>query len=279
MSLENSFGNDDASELGATYASSSQLITLTNSAFQQRKFVVPFQGGFDGVNPAKARNTGTDITAANTQGFDITNSTSSGSVVYKRAINAISNPDEFDINLLSTPGIVHSLHSQVTNHAIDKIESRADAFYIMDGSPYGATIQQAIDNVSSLDTNYVGTYYPWVKVLDSVKNKPTWEGYDFNEFAILYCFEQILSEITVTRIQNGLSGASEEAIKEEAKSQTYLGVYPEITDMAIESYNKSVNEGSMGPIQSAILKLLGDKSLDFDAPAVKAVKGFFKKIF
>jgi phage tail sheath protein FI len=174
MSLENSFGNDDASELGATYASSSQLITLTNSAFQQRKFVVPFQGGFDGVNPAKARNTGTDITAANTQGFDITNSTSSGSVVYKRAINAISNPDEFDINLLSTPGIVHSLHSQVTNHAIDKIESRADAFYIMDGSPYGATIQQAIDNVSSLDTNYVGTYYPWVKVLDSVKNKPTW---------------------------------------------------------------------------------------------------------
>ena len=49
--------------------------------------------------------------------------------------------------------------------------------------------------------------------------------------------------------------------------------------MAIESYNKSVNEGSMGHIQSAILKLLGDKSLDFDAPVVKAVKGFFKKIF
>jgi len=112
--------------------------------------------------------------AGNSQGFDLSTSTASGSVAYKKAINAVSNPDEFDINLLSTPGIVHSLHSQVTNHAIDKIESRADAFYIMDGSPYGATIQQAIDNVSSLDTNYVGTYYPWVKVLDSVKNKPTW---------------------------------------------------------------------------------------------------------
>jgi len=112
-----------------------------------------------------------------------------------------------------------------------------------------------------------------------LKNKPTWEGYDFNEFAILYCFEQILSDITVTRIQNGLSGASEEAIKEEAKSQTYLGIYPEITDMGIDSYNRAVTEGSMGAIQSAILKLIGDKSLDFDAPAVKAVKGFFKKIF
>ena len=174
MSLEDSFGNDDASVLGSTYADGSTQLTLTNSAFQQRKFVVPLQGGFDGDNPATDRKTGTNITANNSQGFDFTDSSASGSVVYKRAINAISNPDEFDINLLSTPGIIHSLHSQVTNHAIDKIEDRADAFYIMDGSPYGATIQQAINNVKTLDTNYVGTYYPWVKVLDSVKNKPTW---------------------------------------------------------------------------------------------------------
>jgi len=174
MSLEDSYGNDDASVLGSTYANGSTPLTLTNSAFQQRKFVVPLQGGFDGDNPATDRKTGTNITANNSQGFDFTDSSASGSVVYKRAINAISNPDEFDINLLSTPGIIHSLHSQVTNHAIDKIEDRADAFYIMDGSPYGATIQQAINNVKTLDTNYVGTYYPWVKVLDSVKNKPTW---------------------------------------------------------------------------------------------------------
>ena len=174
MSLENAFGNDNASELGATFANGSTKLTLTNSAFQQRKFVVPLQGGFDGENPAKERKIGTNITADNTQGFDLTNSLSSGSIVFKRALNAVSNPDEFDINLLSTPGVIHSLHSNVTNHAIDKIESRADAFYIMDGSPYSATIQQAINNVKSLDTNFVGTYYPWVKVLDEVKNKPTW---------------------------------------------------------------------------------------------------------
>ena len=38
----------------------------------------------------------------------------------KRAINAISNPDEFDINLLSLPGVIHEYHPSVTNHAIDK---------------------------------------------------------------------------------------------------------------------------------------------------------------
>ena len=174
MSLENVNGSDDADVLGATYANGSTALTLTNSAFQQRKFVVPLQGGFDGQNPATDRKTGTDIVTGNTQGFDLSGPTTSGSVAYKRAINAISNPDEFDINLLATPGVIHSIHGDVTNHAIDKIEDRADAFYIMDGSPYGASIQAAINNVKTLDTNYVGTYYPWVKINDSVKGKPTW---------------------------------------------------------------------------------------------------------
>ena len=111
--------------------------------------------------------------AGNTQGFDCSGALTSGSVAFKRAINAISNPDEFDINLLAIPGVIHQLHSSVTNHAIDKIEDRADAFFIMDGSSYGRTIQGEISDVKTLDTNYVGTYYPWVKILDEVKGKPT----------------------------------------------------------------------------------------------------------
>jgi len=174
MSLEDSFGNDDASVLGSRYSIGAAKLSLSGSAFQQLKFQVPFQGGFDGSNPATERKTGTNITAGNTQGFDLSTSTSNGTLGYKRAINAISNPDEFDINLLATPGVIHSIHSQVTNHAIDKVEDRADAFFILDGSPYGATIQQAIDNVKTLDSNYVGTYHPWVKILDSVKGRPTW---------------------------------------------------------------------------------------------------------
>jgi hypothetical protein len=174
MSLEDAFGNDDASVLGATFANSTTKISLTNSSFQQRKFAVPFQGGYDGQNPAIERKSGTNISATNTQGFDLSSATASGSVAFKRAINAVSNPEEFDINLLALPGVIHSLHPSVTNHAIDKVEDRADAFFILDGSPYNATIQQAINNVKTLDSNYVGTYYPWVKILDSVKGKPTW---------------------------------------------------------------------------------------------------------
>ena len=174
MSLENVNGHADASTLGSTYSDASEKVTLALSHFKQRKFVVPFQGGFDGDNPATEKKTGTNISTTNQQGFDCSTSTASGSVAYKRAINAVSNPDEFDINMLVTPGIIHEYHNSVSNHAIDKVEDRADAFYVMDGSRWGRSVDNAITDIQTLDTNYAATYYPWVKVLDEVKNKPTW---------------------------------------------------------------------------------------------------------
>ena len=141
MSLEDAFGNDDASVLGAQYSAGDNPLSLSGSDFRQLKFQVPFQG-FDGSNPATDRKSGTNIAANNTQGFDLSTATSNGTTAFKRAINAVSNPDEFDINLLAIPGVIHEYHSFVTNHAIDKIEDRADAFFILDGSRYGRTIQE-----------------------------------------------------------------------------------------------------------------------------------------
>jgi hypothetical protein len=46
--------------------------------------------------------------AGNSQGFNLSTSTASGSVAYVRAINAVSNPDDFDINLVSAPGVVRN---------------------------------------------------------------------------------------------------------------------------------------------------------------------------
>jgi len=135
-----------------------------SSSVQQLKFAVPFQFGFDGVNPSKPQKTGTSMTATNTSGFDCSTSTASGSVAYKKALNAIGNPDEYDINMLVTPGIIHKHHSVVSNHAIDRIEARADAFYVMDGNDIDDNVATAVNNVVTLDTNFVATYYPWVKM-------------------------------------------------------------------------------------------------------------------
>jgi len=158
----------------ATFSTNIEAISLALSAVQQRKFIVPFQGGFEGSNPAVEKKVGGDITATNTQGFDCSAAATSGSVAYKRAINSVSNQDEFDINMLATPGLLYTLHPNPINHAMAMVESRGDAFYVFDPSAWGDNISTTTTAISTLDTNYSATYYPWVKVLDDSINKPTW---------------------------------------------------------------------------------------------------------
>ncbi len=151
---------------------------LTGSAstdMVKRQFVLGFQFGFDGTNPTTKINLGTSISAANTQGFNCATSTSSGSVAYTKAINAISNPDEWDINLVVTPGIVRYFHPSITQKVIDMVEDRQDCFYIADfataDSTLGGTITEATEQANAVDSNYVATYYPWVKTVDTNTNK------------------------------------------------------------------------------------------------------------
>ena len=140
-----------------------------------KKFIVPLQGGFDGLNPARFIARDSDIVATNMQGFDLSTAEKDGSKGYKRAINAVSNPDEYDINLMVTPGPNHRLHSVVTTHAKNTCENRGDALYLMDAVGYDTTkISTVTNTVKPIDSNYSATYWPWVKILDTDKNKPVW---------------------------------------------------------------------------------------------------------
>ena len=159
------------------FAFDSQLTyVMTGSAstdMVKRQFILGFQEGFDGMNPTvtKAKAGDTDWGNANTQGFNCASSTSSGSVAYTKAINAVSNPDEWDINMVVTPGIVRSLHPAIVTKAIDMVEDRQDAFYIADFNDYDDTITEATEQANAVDSNYVATYYPWVKTIDTNTNK------------------------------------------------------------------------------------------------------------
>jgi len=150
-------------------------LDITNSAHvAYRKFTVPMQGGFDGHEPHREKKIGSAIVAGNTQGFDLTNSAASGSVGFKQAIDAIKNPESFDINLLVIPGVNYEQHPYICQYAIDVCEERQDCFYIMDLAKYTATISEAITTGALLDTNYAAGWYPWVKVLNSNTNRFLW---------------------------------------------------------------------------------------------------------
>jgi len=161
----------DSSVLGLSYV----MTGSASSDMAKRQFVLGFQHGFDGTNPItkvlKAGDAGWG--PGNTQGFNCSTSTSSGSVAYTKAINAVSNPDEYDINLVSTPGIVRRLHPAITSRVIDMVEARQDCFYIADFNDFDDTITMATEQANSVDSNYVATYYPWVKTIDTNTNKLT----------------------------------------------------------------------------------------------------------
>ena len=184
-------GNNTDFDLGGTYSVSGSLLDATTSGsvpsvydaanesvyVKMRKFIVGFQGGFDGQSPAIPINVGSDIIAGNTQGLNCVNIKSAGSIAYKQVIGALGNADEFDINLIALPGIFYSQHSYVAQLVIDMVETRGDCFYIMDNVVFPRTnqtvglIDAAVEVASTIDSNYVGTYYPWVKILDTNLNK------------------------------------------------------------------------------------------------------------
>ena len=139
----------------------------------KRQFTLAFQGGFDGVTPTITIDKGSDISAGNSQGFSFTTSISNGSVAYKKAIDAVSNPDDFDINLIAAPGIVRRHHGYVFDYITEMCENREDVFFIGDVTGQDDSITLAVTEGSNVDSNYVGTYYPWVKTIDRNTNRLT----------------------------------------------------------------------------------------------------------
>jgi hypothetical protein len=152
----------------------SASISLDNDSLAFRRFTVPFQGGFDGLNPARDIKMGGDIVATNSQGFNLATSTAPGSKAYKKALNAISNQDQFDFNLLVLPGVIYDFHTYVANEALTLCEDRGDAFYIMDTVGLNATLASATAKAGEIDSSYAATYYPWLRVIDTNTNKLIW---------------------------------------------------------------------------------------------------------
>ena len=178
FNVENYYGHLSSSLFTGSLSASIDTTGANGPTADQLKFTVPFQGGDDGIAPYTVKFKGNESTLAtsyedgtNLYGFDLTNG-AAGHTGYKKALNILSNQDEYDINMLALPGVIKQRHSAVTNAATDMVETRGDAFYIMDLAQYNQSVNQAVNVADGLDTNYAAVYYPWVKVLDTTANKP-----------------------------------------------------------------------------------------------------------
>ena len=168
-------------------------LTATNSRFlsvdkdfgslaarKYLKFNFFVQGGFDGVNvfnedKAKILNAAAKREvddSANQGGID-------GPTVqaYRRAIDVLEQRSNADIKLLAVPG---ARHSSITDYAIDAVEDRFDAMYVMDleerdvlnnvitGSVQKVGVANTAQKFTSrnLDSSFAAAYFPDVIVTD-----------------------------------------------------------------------------------------------------------------
>jgi len=159
---------------GMATAAADPLIKVSGStALNAKRFTIAFQGGFDGVNPAKQVAIGKDMLSTNTFGFSFASTTADGYVAYKKALDTVTNPDEIDINLIVTPGILTQNAANFATKVMDVCESRGDCFYVIDGvnSLNGDSVTAATTQAANYDTNYAAMYYPWVRVFDATINR------------------------------------------------------------------------------------------------------------
>ena len=174
FNTDNLFGHPSSSLWVGSLSASIDPTGAAGPSVSQLQFSVPMQGGFDGISPQRIINVGEDLSATNSFGFDISSTSAVGTVAYKKVFNILSNDDQYDFNVLTTPGILQSLSPEIINSAIDMVSGRGDAFYPFDLSPLGTSVGSTISQIqnSGIDSNYAATYYPWVRVLDSSVNKP-----------------------------------------------------------------------------------------------------------
>tara|TARA_Y100001938_G_scaffold8998_2_gene11033 strand:- start:5922 stop:8264 length:2343 start_codon:yes stop_codon:yes gene_type:complete len=128
-----------------------------------------FGGGSDGTVAAGGIGDYTyeSISENNSQGLDPSgDGGDNGYNQYIQALDLLSNQDEYDINLILTPGIIASLHTSVASKVIDVCETRGDCFAIIDPVDFSKNITNATDQAKTRNSNYAAMYWPWVKVAD-----------------------------------------------------------------------------------------------------------------
>ena len=176
-SIEDIFGETNTS---------TRLLQLPNDAThlptrKYLKFTFPLQGGFDGVNIFdKSKSKFLDVAVRREmEDADAQGGTAGPTVAgYRKAIDVMEQKSDVDIQILTTPGI---RHTSVVDYAIDSVERRFDALYIMDVEEkdtydnYVTSSAESVINVSNtsrrftarnMDSSFAAAYFPDVVMTD-----------------------------------------------------------------------------------------------------------------
>ena len=96
---------------------------------------------------------------------------------YTNMINLMANADDYQYNVLLTPGLFAETAnlgaSQVTT-AINNTQNRGSAIYVVDLVPFSSSINTVTSQANSKNTSYAATYWPWVQTIDPDSAQLVW---------------------------------------------------------------------------------------------------------
>jgi phage tail sheath protein FI len=139
------------------YSGTYQTSASATSAYDKTtaKFLVPLIGGFDGWGHSEMTR---DLLDSSVTG------TSALHTAYETALDTLRSTEDIDINLLAVPGV--AITNSISTYAKELVEERADCFYIGDMPRRTSATAAALDT-AGIDSNYMATYWPYVKFYDS----------------------------------------------------------------------------------------------------------------
>jgi hypothetical protein len=90
---------------------------------------------------------------------------------YVNMVNLMANRDDYQFNVLSTPGLLNSYHTSTISNIINNTIQRGDNLYVADMVDYNGGLAEAIGQAQSRNTSYAATYWPWVFIQDPATGK------------------------------------------------------------------------------------------------------------
>ena len=107
-----------------------------------------------------------DTISTQTQGLTVGN--------YTNMVNLLSNKNDYQFNLLTTPGLLDDTHTATISTIISNTINRGDNIYVMDIVGYTGVLAEATSTASTRNTSYVATYWPWALINDPATGKQVW---------------------------------------------------------------------------------------------------------
>ena len=93
---------------------------------------------------------------------------------YTGSIKLLSNQDDYQFNVVTAPGLIFSLHPSQVNLLVTLAEGRQDCISVIDLVPYNSTIATVTNNVSTFNSSYAATYWPWLQSIDPNTAQTVW---------------------------------------------------------------------------------------------------------